>query len=175
MRYHHLGIPTANPQPGETYLAQYKMFCTDHERNPFGIQWMRYEPGCPLPELVRTVPHVAFEVDDLAAALVGHEILIEPNSPSEGVLVAFVVCDGAPVEFLEIAGSRGRFPALSEFCLILKMQRPCDRRWPGESCRYGGTRCSSHARCPIFATAFGPKSGRDHWDRRVDRELGAVD
>ena len=44
-----------------------------------------------------------FEVDDLAAALVGHEILIEPNSPSEGVLVAFVVCDGAPVEFLQIA------------------------------------------------------------------------
>jgi hypothetical protein len=65
---------------------------------------MRYEPDCPLPELVRTVPHVAFEVDDLAAALVGHEILIEPNSPSEGVLVAFVVCDGAPVEFLETSG-----------------------------------------------------------------------
>ena len=71
MRYHHLGIPTANPQPGETYLAPYKTFCTDHERNPFGIQWMRYEPGCPLPESVRTVPHIAFEVDDLAAALVG--------------------------------------------------------------------------------------------------------
>ena len=71
MRYHHLGIPTTHPQPGETYLAAYKTFCTDHERNPFGIQWMRYEPDCPLPELVRTVPHVAFEVDDLAAALVG--------------------------------------------------------------------------------------------------------
>ena len=34
MRYHHLGIPTTQPQPGETYLAQYKTFCTDHERNP---------------------------------------------------------------------------------------------------------------------------------------------
>jgi hypothetical protein len=103
MRYHHLGIPTTSPQPGETLLDKFKVFCTDHERNPFGIQWMRYEPNCPLPELVQTVPHVAFEVDDLAAALVGHEILIEPNSPSEGVLVAFVVCDGAPVEFLQIS------------------------------------------------------------------------
>ena len=103
MRYHHLGIPTTTPTPGETYLERYKCFCTDHERNPFRIQWMRYEPDCPLPHLVKTVPHVAFVVDDLARALEGHEILIEPNSPSEGVLVAFVVCDGAPVEFLEFS------------------------------------------------------------------------
>jgi hypothetical protein len=103
MKYHHLGIPTTRPQPGETYLEEYRAFCTDHEGNPFGIQWMRFEPGCPLPELVKTVAHVAFEVDNLARALQGHEILIEPNSPSSGVMVAFVVCDGAPVEFLEFS------------------------------------------------------------------------
>lgn len=103
MRYHHLGIPTSTPRPGEVYLEDYRAYCTDHMSNPFGIQWMRYEAGCPIPELVKTVAHVAFEVDDLAAALEGHEILIAPNSPSEGVTVAFVVCDGAPVEFLEFA------------------------------------------------------------------------
>lgn len=101
MKFHHLGIPTTVPRPGETYLEAFDLYCTDHERNPFGIQWMRYMPGCPLPELVKTVPHVAFEVDDLAEALKGREVIIEPNSPSEGVTVAFVVCDGAPVEFLE--------------------------------------------------------------------------
>lgn len=101
MKYHHIGIPTEKPRPGETYLEKYKLYCTDHESNPFGIQWMRYEPDCPLPEIVKTVPHVAFEVEDLARALEGHEILIEPNSPSEGVFVAFVLRDGAPVEFLE--------------------------------------------------------------------------
>jgi hypothetical protein len=101
MRYHHLGIPTKTPKQGERYLEEYRAFCTDHERNPFGIQWMRYEAECTLPDLVKSVPHVAFEVDDLEAALEGHEILIEPNSPSQGVVVAFVVCDGAPVEFLE--------------------------------------------------------------------------
>jgi hypothetical protein len=100
-RYHHLGIPTTVPQPGETYLAQHRVFCTDHERNPFGIQWMRYEPECSLPEVVRTVPHVAFAVDDLEQALAGQEVLIQPNSPSQGVVVAFVLCDGAPVEFLQ--------------------------------------------------------------------------
>jgi hypothetical protein len=64
---------------------------------------MRFEADCTLPELVKTVPHVAFEVDNLAAALEGHDVLIRPNSPSAGVTVAFVVCDGAPVEFLEFS------------------------------------------------------------------------
>jgi hypothetical protein len=100
-RYHHLGIPTATPREGEVYLERYKVYCTDHESNPFGIQWMRYEADCPLPEIVKTVPHIAFEVDDLQAALAGYEVLIQPNSPSEGVLVAFVLVDGAPVEFLQ--------------------------------------------------------------------------
>ena len=101
MKYSHLGIPTSVVKPGETYLKDHKAFCTDHRSNPFGIQWMRFEPDCPLPELVKSVPHVAFEVDELAAALEGHEDLIEPNSPSEGVTVAFVLYDEVPVEFLE--------------------------------------------------------------------------
>ena len=101
MRYHHIGIPTIEEREGEVYLESLKLFCTDHESNPFGIQWMRFDADCPLPELVKTVPHVAFEVDDLAAALQGHEVIIQPNSPSPGVTVAFVVSGGAPVEFLE--------------------------------------------------------------------------
>lgn len=101
MKYHHLGIPTSAPQPGETYLEKFRFYCTDHESNPYGIQWMRFDEDCPLPEIVQSVPHVAFEVDDLDEALLGHEVLIEPNRPSPGVRVAFVLVDGAPVEFLE--------------------------------------------------------------------------
>jgi hypothetical protein len=48
------------------------------------------------------VPHVAFEVEDLEAALEGREVPIEPTSPSPGVLVAFVVDNGAPVELMQI-------------------------------------------------------------------------
>ncbi len=101
-KYHHIGIPTSTPREGETYLAEYKVHVTDHESNPYGIQWMRYESDCQLPELVKTVPHVAFEVDDIEAAIRDKEVLIEPNSPSDGVVVAFIIEDGAPVEFLEL-------------------------------------------------------------------------
>jgi len=101
MKYHHLGIPTDVPQPEESYLEKFKLYCTDHENNPFGIQWMRYEPECPLPELVKRLPHMAFVVEDLQQALIGYKVIIEPNSPSEGILVAFIECNGAPIEFLQ--------------------------------------------------------------------------
>jgi hypothetical protein len=70
-------------------------------QSPYGVEWMRFDPDCPLPEIVKTVPHIAFVVDDLAAAIAGEEVIIAPNSPSEGVTVAFIVHDGAPVEFLQ--------------------------------------------------------------------------
>jgi len=63
---------------------------------------MRFDADCPVPDLVRTVPHVAFEVDDLESELVGKQVLIAPNSPSPGVRVAFIVDDGAPIELLEV-------------------------------------------------------------------------
>lgn len=100
-KYHHIGIPTRVPQPGETYLERFDLHFTDHANNAYGIQWMRYGPRCTLPALVTSVAHVAFEVDDLAAEMAGHEVLIAPNSPSPGVMVAFILEHGAPVELLQ--------------------------------------------------------------------------
>jgi hypothetical protein len=100
-RYHHIGIPTTVGRDGETYLPQFRMYVVPYDTNPYGVEWMRFEPGCQLPELVQTVAHVAFEVDDLEEELEGREVLIEPNSPSEGVTVAFIVENGAPVELLK--------------------------------------------------------------------------
>jgi len=110
-KYHHLGIPTTEPHPGERYLAPLKVHVAGYETSPFGIEWMRFDADCPVPELVRRVPHVAFEVDDLEAELAGRQVLIAPNSPSAGVRVAFIVDDGAPVEFLELARSAGDRPS----------------------------------------------------------------
>jgi len=62
---------------------------------------MRYDHDAPLPAIVKAVPHIAFEVDDLAAELVGRDVIIEPNSPSDGVLVAFILEAGAPVELMQ--------------------------------------------------------------------------
>ena len=100
-RYHHLGIPTNVPRAGERYLEHLKIHVSGFETSPYGIEWMRFDPDCPIPELVRTTPHIAFEVDDLDSALEGKEILSPPGSPSKGVRTAMIVHDGAPVELIE--------------------------------------------------------------------------
>jgi hypothetical protein len=100
-RYHHLGIPNDTPRSGERYLQHLKIHVSGFESSPYGIEWMRFDPDCPIPELVRTIPHIAFEVDDLDSALKGKDILSPPGSPSKGVRAAMIVHNGAPVELIE--------------------------------------------------------------------------
>lgn len=102
MKYHHIGIPTKDNLPDEIHLKHLKMFVSGYGKNDYGIEWTRYEPDAPYPELVKNVPHVAFEVDNLEKAIEGKKVIIEPNSPSPGVKVAFIEDNGAPIEFLEI-------------------------------------------------------------------------
>lgn len=105
-RFHHLGIPHTQPRAGEHHLARLGVHVAGFETSPYGIEWIRYEPHCQVPDIVRTVPHLAFAVDDLDEALKGREILIAPNEPSAGVRVAFILDNGAPVELLEFDKSK---------------------------------------------------------------------
>jgi len=101
--FNHFGIPTTTARPGESYLADAKLYITDAEQSPNGIEWLRFEPGSPMPAMLQTLPHIAYKVDDLQAELEGAEVLLEPFSPMEGVTVAFVVEEGAPIEFLQFS------------------------------------------------------------------------
>jgi hypothetical protein len=101
LRYHHIGIPTDKPLPAEDYSEKYKLYASGYFQSPYGVEWMKFDPDCTLPELVKTVPHVAFVVDDIKLAIAGKEVLIEPNSPADGVTIAFIVHNGAPIEFLQ--------------------------------------------------------------------------
>ena len=76
------------------------MYVSGFSSSPYGIEWMRFEAGCPLPDIIQTVPHIAFEVDDLDVALQGCEVIFPPGSPSEGVRAAMIIDDGAPVELI---------------------------------------------------------------------------
>src|SRR4051794_17659097 len=102
MRFNHVGLPVPEPFAGEIAVPHLKISVSDHQNNPYGVQWIRFWDEATYPEKVRTVAHVAFEVDDLAAAMEGQIVLIEPNSPSAGVDVAFIEVNGAPVELMQI-------------------------------------------------------------------------
>ena len=102
-RYHHLGVPTDTPKPNERYLEKFKLYVSGFDTSPYGIEWMRFDSDSPISELIRTVPHIAFEVDDLEAALAGKEVLTPPNSPSDGARVAMIIHNGAPIELIQFS------------------------------------------------------------------------
>jgi len=99
-RYHHIGIPTNVPRAGEIYLEQFGLYVSGFPTSPYGIEWMRFDAGSPLHPLIKSLPHVAFEVDDLDSALIGQQVISPPSSPSDGVRAAMIVVDGAPVELI---------------------------------------------------------------------------
>jgi hypothetical protein len=101
-KYHHIGIPTKKSISGEHYLEKYKFYHYGFEESEFGIEWMRYEKECNLPEIVKTKPHLAFEVENLDEALKDRKIIIKPNSPSKGNIVAFIEEDGLPIELIQV-------------------------------------------------------------------------
>jgi len=100
-KFHHVGVPSATQRPGETHLAAAKLYVTDPEASPYRIEWLRFEPGSPLPALLRSRPHVAFEVSDLRAAMKGKTVVMEPFAPMPGLEVGFILEDEALVELME--------------------------------------------------------------------------
>jgi hypothetical protein len=107
-RYHHLGIPTNEAIKGEIYLPQFKLYVSGFDSSPYGIEWMRYEPDSPIDDLIKSVPHIAFEVDDLESELRNHDlkILTPPNAPAEGIRVAMILHNGAPIELIEFSKNK---------------------------------------------------------------------
>jgi len=101
LKYHHIGIPTDITRPDENYSERYKMFTSGYFQSPYGIEWLRFEPDCPLPEVVKTIPHIGFVVDDLEATIADEEVVVKPSSPIEGVTTATIVYNDAPIEFLQ--------------------------------------------------------------------------
>jgi len=128
LRYHHLGIPHTQPRAREHHVAHLGVHVAGFETSPYGIEWIRFEPHCRVPEIVRIVPHIAFAVDDLDEALKGREILIAPTEPSVGVRVAFIFDDGSTglscYSFTRPRRSAQRQGALPNNALHLTTARP---------------------------------------------------
>jgi hypothetical protein len=107
-KFHHIGIPTKEVINEEKYLPLLKIGVGGFGTSPFGVEWMRFEKDSNVNELVRNVPHIAFEVNDIELELKKHDfkILTESNSPSEGVKVVMIEHNGAPIELIEFAKNK---------------------------------------------------------------------
>lgn len=101
-RFDHVGIVTEARQPDESWVEATRVWVTSPRAHPYNIEFLRFEPDSPVTGPVRTQPHVAYRVDDLGAAIEGHDVLLGPFEVGDGFLkAAFVDVGGALVEFMQ--------------------------------------------------------------------------
>jgi hypothetical protein len=64
---------------------------------------MRFEKESPVSKLIQTVPHIAFEVNDIDFELAqrNYNVITMPNSHTTGIKVAMIAHNGAPIELIE--------------------------------------------------------------------------
>ncbi|MCA9131970.1 MAG: hypothetical protein KDA45_02400 [Planctomycetales bacterium] len=110
--YHHIGLPTSEPQPNEAYVSDTKVWVTDPADHPYRVEFLRFEDDSPVTGPIRDMAHVAYRVDDMQAEIEGKEIILAPFTPMPGLSVAFVKEDGAVVEFMKFEGNATEFAHL---------------------------------------------------------------
>jgi len=99
--FHHFGVPTQQVSEGEIYIEGAKVHITDPEKHPYRVEFLRFEGGSPMPEIIQNQPHAAFMVDDLEAALAGKKVVCEPFDATETLRVAFIQDGDALIELME--------------------------------------------------------------------------
>jgi hypothetical protein len=104
--FDHIGIPTREPQPGESWVEFSKCWVTNPRAHPQRLEYIR---AAEVPEIAPEQaglwklwhwPHVTYRVDDLTEALRGEELILGPFDPGGFGEVAFVHQDGVVVEFM---------------------------------------------------------------------------
>ena len=103
MEFDHVGIITEDEKEGAIYVEATKVWVTDFRVDPYGIEWLRFEPDTPVTGPVRDLPHVAYRVDSIVetAKEMGLKTLLEPFDAGLAQVGFFQAEDGAVIELME--------------------------------------------------------------------------
>ena len=99
-KINHFGVPTTTKQANESYAEGLKVWLTDYSQSANKIEFLRFEEGSCMHDLIQTVPHIAYEVDSLEEALKGANMLTEVMALSDELSVAFIEEEGIPIEIM---------------------------------------------------------------------------
>ncbi len=94
----HIGIPVTTSVQGEMRNEELYLWYTNVAASANKIEFLRFEEECPFPEIVKTMPHIAYEVSSMEDALKGAKILYGPFTPVVGMDVCFIEEEGVPIE-----------------------------------------------------------------------------
>jgi hypothetical protein len=100
--FHHAGFITSEKKEGATYNEGLRVWLTDISKSPNKIEFLKFEEGGCMPELVQKQAHIAYTVPNLEEALKGCKVIFGPAVCDEHLTIAFIEEEGVPIELMEI-------------------------------------------------------------------------
>ena len=101
-KFHHFGVPTTVKSAEETFLEGAGAYKTDPEAHPYSVEYLRFMPNSPMPDVIKTTPHAAFVVDSIDEAVKGKQMILPPTDVRPTLRVAFIRNGDALIELMEV-------------------------------------------------------------------------
>ena len=73
--FNHVGIVTTEQVEGAMFNEGLKVWLTDYSKSPNRIEFLKFEEGSCLPELVQKQGHIAYTVPSLEEELKGKKVI----------------------------------------------------------------------------------------------------
>ena len=100
--FNHVGIVTDVIREGASYNSGFSVWLTDYSKSPNKIEFLKFESGSCLPELVQKQGHIAYTVPSLEEELKGKKVIFGPAVCDEHLTIAFIEEEGVAIELMEI-------------------------------------------------------------------------
>ncbi|MEG1544142.1 MAG: hypothetical protein RR382_06405 [Tannerellaceae bacterium] len=100
--FNHVGIPTTESKAGAVYNEGLSVWLTDYSKSTNRIEFLKFEAGSCMPELIQTTAHLAYTVPCLKTELEGKKVIFGPAVCDEHLTIAFIEEEGIAIEIMEI-------------------------------------------------------------------------
>ena len=99
--FNHVGMVLPEKMEGMIYVEPLKVHITDHAASPNKLEFLYFEPDCPMHTLIQSQAHIAYNVEDINAALEGTKVLL-PALDCGNMIIAFIEEEGVAIELIEL-------------------------------------------------------------------------
>ena len=100
--FNHVGFITTEKKEGASFNEGLSVWLTDFSKSPNKIEFLKFEEGSCMPELVQKQSHIAYTVPNLEEALKGCKVIFGPAVCNEHLTIAFIEEEGVSIELMEI-------------------------------------------------------------------------
>ena len=100
--FNHVGFLTTEIKEGAFFNEGLSVWLTDFSKSPNKIEFLKFEEGSCMPELIQQQSHIAYTVPDLDEALKGCNVIFGPAVCDEHLTIAFIEEEGVSIELMHI-------------------------------------------------------------------------